>query len=188
MSDVQLLIAPQDEYNTTRTNFAERRRQHLPVRVVRMDGNLLPQDVIGQGWMSFADDKITLVTDVEPLVYEVKRTSGIDRCHDGKRIPIGDAATQEQLRTGVGLGARGASVPQGRRVRGQGLARQEQSGRIRGGRPLRLLARCQAPREGQGGAGRPCDVTARDFAVHPDRSDITADIPPTGSFRATSTI
>jgi hypothetical protein len=45
MSDVELLIELQDEYNTTRTNFAEHRRKHLPVRVVRKGGSLTPDDV-----------------------------------------------------------------------------------------------------------------------------------------------
>lgn len=45
VSDVQLLIELQDEYNTTRTNYAEHRRLSLPIRVVRQGGSLTPDDV-----------------------------------------------------------------------------------------------------------------------------------------------
>jgi len=45
LSDVDLLIELQDEYNTTRTNFAEHRRENLPVRVYRKGGALSDNDV-----------------------------------------------------------------------------------------------------------------------------------------------
>lgn len=45
LSDVALLKELQDEYNTTRTNFAEHRKENLPVRVFRKGGNLTEGDV-----------------------------------------------------------------------------------------------------------------------------------------------
>ncbi len=45
ISDAELLIELQDEYNTTRTNFAEHRRENLPVRVYRKSGSLNDTDV-----------------------------------------------------------------------------------------------------------------------------------------------
>ena len=45
LSDVELLIELQDEYNTTRTNFAEHRKENLPVRVYRKGGDLTDKDV-----------------------------------------------------------------------------------------------------------------------------------------------
>ena len=45
LSDVELLIELQDEYNTTRTNFAEHRKENLPVRVYRKGGDLTDRDV-----------------------------------------------------------------------------------------------------------------------------------------------
>lgn len=45
MSDVELLIELQDEYNTTRTNFADHRKESLPVRIVRAGGGLSPEDL-----------------------------------------------------------------------------------------------------------------------------------------------
>ncbi len=46
LSDAELLIELQDEYNTTRTNFAEHRRENLPVRVYRKGGDLTDNDVL----------------------------------------------------------------------------------------------------------------------------------------------
>lgn len=45
LSDTELLIELQDEYNTTRTNFAEHRKENLPVRVYRAAGNLTDADI-----------------------------------------------------------------------------------------------------------------------------------------------
>jgi hypothetical protein len=45
LSDTELLIELQDEYNTTRTNFAEHRKENLPTRVYRKSGALTDQDV-----------------------------------------------------------------------------------------------------------------------------------------------
>ncbi len=45
LSDTELLIELQDEYNTTRTNFAEHRKENLPVRVYRKGGDLTDADV-----------------------------------------------------------------------------------------------------------------------------------------------
>lgn len=45
ISDAELLIELQDEYNTTRTNYAEHRKENLPVRVYRKSGNLTDADI-----------------------------------------------------------------------------------------------------------------------------------------------
>lgn len=45
MSDVDLLKELQDEYNTTRTNFAEARKSAIPVIVVRKGGELTEKDI-----------------------------------------------------------------------------------------------------------------------------------------------
>ena len=45
VSDAELLIELQDEYNTTRTNFAEHRKENLPVRVYRKNGDLTDNDI-----------------------------------------------------------------------------------------------------------------------------------------------
>lgn len=45
LPDAELLIELQDEYNTTRTNFAEHRRENLPVRVFRKSGDLTDSDI-----------------------------------------------------------------------------------------------------------------------------------------------
>lgn len=45
MSDVELLTELQDEYNTTRTNFAEARKSSIPVLIVRKGGDLTEQDI-----------------------------------------------------------------------------------------------------------------------------------------------
>lgn len=45
VSDAELLIELQDEYNTTRTNFAEHRKENLPTRVFRKNGDLTDNDI-----------------------------------------------------------------------------------------------------------------------------------------------
>jgi hypothetical protein len=45
LSDVELLTELQDEYNTTRTNYAQHRKENLPVRVFRKGGSLTEEDV-----------------------------------------------------------------------------------------------------------------------------------------------
>lgn len=45
LSDTELLIDLQDEYNTTRTNFADHRKENLPVRVYRKSGDLTDNDI-----------------------------------------------------------------------------------------------------------------------------------------------
>lgn len=45
VSDAALLVELQDEYNTTRTNFAEHRKENIPVRVYRKGGDLTDKDV-----------------------------------------------------------------------------------------------------------------------------------------------
>lgn len=45
LSDAELLVELQDEYNTTRTNYAEHRRENLPVRVYRKAGDLTDKDI-----------------------------------------------------------------------------------------------------------------------------------------------
>jgi hypothetical protein len=45
ISDVALLEELQDEYNTTRTNFAEHRKEAIPVRLARKAGNLSDEDI-----------------------------------------------------------------------------------------------------------------------------------------------
>lgn len=43
--DVELLMKLQDEYNTTRTNYADVREDSVPVRVFRKGGNLTEEDI-----------------------------------------------------------------------------------------------------------------------------------------------
>jgi hypothetical protein len=45
ISDVELLIKLQEEYNQTREKFAEHRKYSIPIRVVRAGGSLTPEDV-----------------------------------------------------------------------------------------------------------------------------------------------
>lgn len=45
LSDVELLMELQDEYNTTRTNYAEHRKKSLPIRLFRTNGSLTDEDV-----------------------------------------------------------------------------------------------------------------------------------------------
>lgn len=45
LSDVELLQELQDEYNTTRTHFAEHRRENIPGLVVRKGGQLTENDI-----------------------------------------------------------------------------------------------------------------------------------------------
>lgn len=44
-SDVEMQMELQDEYNTTRTQYRDHRRDSMPVRVVRDGGSLTPEDV-----------------------------------------------------------------------------------------------------------------------------------------------
>jgi len=44
-SDVELLMNLQDEYNTTRTNFADARKDSVPIRVFRKGGSLTEEDI-----------------------------------------------------------------------------------------------------------------------------------------------
>ena len=45
LSDVEMLMELQDEYNKTRTRYAEHRDDSMPVRLFRNNGNLTPQDI-----------------------------------------------------------------------------------------------------------------------------------------------
>ncbi len=45
ISDAELLVELQDEYNTTRTNFAEHRKENLPVNVYRKSSDLSEDDI-----------------------------------------------------------------------------------------------------------------------------------------------
>jgi len=45
ISDAEMLVELQDEYNTTRTNYAEHRKENLPVRVYRKAGDLTDRDI-----------------------------------------------------------------------------------------------------------------------------------------------
>jgi len=45
ISDVELLKGLQDEYNTTRTNYADIREKAVPKRIIRKGGGLAPEDV-----------------------------------------------------------------------------------------------------------------------------------------------
>jgi hypothetical protein len=45
ISDVELLMGLQDEYNTTRTNYADVREKAVPKRIIRKGGNLSEPDV-----------------------------------------------------------------------------------------------------------------------------------------------
>jgi hypothetical protein len=45
LSDVELLMQLQDEYNTTRYLFAETRKEAIPTRIFRKAGNLTEQDI-----------------------------------------------------------------------------------------------------------------------------------------------
>lgn len=45
LSDVELLMGLQDEYNTTRTNYADVRKKSVPIRVFRLTGNLTEDDI-----------------------------------------------------------------------------------------------------------------------------------------------
>ena len=45
LSDTELLIELQDEYNTTRTNFAEHRKENVPTRVYRKGGDMTDADI-----------------------------------------------------------------------------------------------------------------------------------------------
>jgi hypothetical protein len=86
LSDVALLKELQDEYNTTRTNFAEHRKEHIPGTVVRAGGQLTPEDikriterkinetivVQGDGGKPLSDDIQNIGgSPIEPQVYDV---------------------------------------------------------------------------------------------------------------------
>ena len=45
LSDVEMLMELQDEYNKTRTRYAEHRDDSMPVRLFRNNGNLTPTDI-----------------------------------------------------------------------------------------------------------------------------------------------
>ena len=45
ISDAELLVELQEEYNTIRTNYAEHRKENLPVRVYRKSGDLTDKDI-----------------------------------------------------------------------------------------------------------------------------------------------
>jgi hypothetical protein len=86
LSDVALLKELQDEYNTTRTNFAEHRAENIPGTVVRSGGQLTPEDieriknrkinetiiVEGDGNRPLSDDIQNISgTAIDPAVYDV---------------------------------------------------------------------------------------------------------------------
>lgn len=86
VSDTEMLIELQDEYNTTRTNFAEHRRENLPVRVYRKGGALTDNDVAALAnrqsnqWVGIEGDPMTPVQNdiailpnppVDPATYDV---------------------------------------------------------------------------------------------------------------------
>ena len=45
LSDVEMLMELQDEYNKTRTRYAEHRDDSMPVRFFRLNGSLTPEDI-----------------------------------------------------------------------------------------------------------------------------------------------
>lgn len=87
LSDTELLVELQDEYNTTRTNFAEHRKENVPVRVYRKSSDLEDDDIralsnrqAGQ-WVGIGGDPATpLANDiailqnppVDPATYDVQ--------------------------------------------------------------------------------------------------------------------
>lgn len=87
ISDAELLIELQDEYNTTRTNFAEHRRENLPVRVYRKSGDLTDSDInalanrSANQWVGLEGDPNTPIQNdiailqnppVDPMTYDVQ--------------------------------------------------------------------------------------------------------------------
>jgi len=76
--------------------------RHTGIHPEQNFSDRLVEGACAEGWMTVADGAITMQTDVGPLRYTVKRTPGYYCCHDGKRIPISDAAQRERLRTGIG--------------------------------------------------------------------------------------
>jgi len=86
ISDAALLIELQDEYNTTRTNFSEHRKENLPVRVFRNSGDLSDADVrnlknrASNEWIGIGGDPNKPITNdvavlpnppVDPMTYDV---------------------------------------------------------------------------------------------------------------------
>lgn len=86
LADAELLKELQDEYNTTRTNFAEHRKENLPGTVVRAGGQLTPEDiekiknrkindtivVEGDGGRPLSDDIVSIgATPIDASAYDV---------------------------------------------------------------------------------------------------------------------
>lgn len=86
ISDVQLLTTLQDEYNTTRTNFADHRKENLPGMVVRKGSGLNEDDIDkiinrkineivvieGDPGKPLSDDLMQIVSSpIDPQVYDV---------------------------------------------------------------------------------------------------------------------
>ena len=86
LSDVQLLKELQDEYNTTRTNFADHRKENLPGLVVRKGGGLSEDDISkianrkineivvveGDPGRKLSDDLMEITgVPIDPAVYDV---------------------------------------------------------------------------------------------------------------------
>ena len=87
LSDTELLIELQDEYNTTRTNFAEHRKENLPTRVYRKSGDLTDGDIKALSnrqanqWVGIEGNPDTPITQdiailpnppVDPMTYDVQ--------------------------------------------------------------------------------------------------------------------
>ena len=87
LSDTELLIELQDEYNTTRTNFAEHRKENLPTRVYRKSGDLTDGDIKALAnrqanqWVGIEGNPDTPITQdiailpnppVDPMTYDVQ--------------------------------------------------------------------------------------------------------------------
>lgn len=74
LSDVELLVGLQEEYNATRDALAKHRKYSIPLRVVRSGGSLTPQDVqnlrdgeYGDTVVVGGDSSIPLTNDVTTL-------------------------------------------------------------------------------------------------------------------------
>jgi hypothetical protein len=87
LSDTELLTELQDEYNTTRTNFAEHRKENLPTRVYRKSGDLTDGDIKALAnrqanqWVGIEGNPDTPITQdiailpnppVDPMTYDVQ--------------------------------------------------------------------------------------------------------------------
>lgn len=123
VSDVQLLIELQDEYNTTRTNYADHRRHSLPIRVVRKGGNLTPEDiekiqnaksmevvvVDGAPGSPLQDELATLqhppidpaVYDTTPIRADIEEVSGAGDAVRGSVLKAKTATEAEIMREGM---------------------------------------------------------------------------------------